>query len=123
MAHTTGHDAQSHSREHVGVVSLAGVKGPTVRQHHLIKGTPTGKNAPALMAEEDTNICTGSCNHLRNPQITELYLREGVALLRCALGLAGWITQSKDDGPLVEGRHVSDDLLSKRTSDCSNSFM
>lgn len=58
VAHATGYNAQGHSREDVGVVSLAGVKGPAVGQHHLIKGTSTGKNAPALTAEEDTNICT-----------------------------------------------------------------
>lgn len=120
MAHTAGYDAQSHSREDVGVVSLAGVKGPAVRQHHLIKGTSTGKNAPALTAEEDTNICTHSCKHLRGPQLLELYLGEGVALLCRALRLTGGVTQSKDDGPLIEGRHVSDDLLSKCTSDRSH---
>lgn len=121
MAHTTGYDAQSHSREDVGVVSLAGVKGPAVRQHHLIKGTSTGKNAPALAAEEDRNICTHSCKHLCGPQLLQLYLCEGVALLCRALRLTGGVAQSKDDGPLIEGRHVSDDLLRKCTSNRSHS--
>lgn len=59
---------------------------------------------------------------LRNPRINEPYLREGVALLCCALRLAGGIAQSKDDGPVIEGRHVSDDLLSKRPSNGSHSL-
>lgn len=57
VAYTTGYHPQSHSGEDVGVVSLAGVEGATVRQHHLIKWTPAGKNAPALVAEEDTTVC------------------------------------------------------------------
>lgn len=60
---------------------------------------------------------------MRNPQIKQLYLREGVALLGCALRLAGGIAQGKDDGPLIEGCHVSDDLLSKGPSNGSHSLM
>lgn len=56
---------------------------------------------------------------LRVPQCGEAgrYLCEFVALLRCALGLAGRIAQGKDDRPLVEGRHVSDDLLGECSCD------
>lgn len=54
---------------------------------------------------------------------TELsYLCEFVALLCCALSLAGRITQSKDDRPLVKRRHVFNDLLGECSSDCSNTF-
>lgn len=57
--------------------------------------------------------------HLRAPQHGEAgpYLCELVALLCCALGLAGRIAQGKDDRPLVEGRHVSDDLLGECSGD------
>lgn len=60
MAYTAGYHPQSHSGEDVGVVSLAGVEGATVRQHHLIKRTSAGKNAAALVAEEDTSVCAHS---------------------------------------------------------------
>lgn len=51
------------------------------------------------------------------------YLRELVALLRCALGLTGGITESEYDRPLVEGRHVFDDLLGERSSNSSHAFV
>lgn len=51
------------------------------------------------------------------------YLSEPVALLRRALRLAGGVTQCKDDRLLVEGSHVFDDLLRKRSCDCCHSFM
>lgn len=51
------------------------------------------------------------------------YLCELVALFRCALSLACGITQGKYDRPLIEGRHVFDNLLSERPSDGSHSFM
>lgn len=51
------------------------------------------------------------------------YLCESVALLCCALSFAGGITQGKDDRPLIEGRHVFDNVLSKRSCDSSHSFV
>lgn len=51
------------------------------------------------------------------------YLCELIALLRCALRLAGRITQGKDDRPLIEGRHVFDNLLGECSSDSSHAFM
>lgn len=60
MAHATGYNAQSHPGEDVGVVSLAGVEGATIRQSHLVKRTSTGKNAAALAAEEDADVCAHS---------------------------------------------------------------
>lgn len=51
-----------------------------------------------------------------------LYLCQVVALLRCALSLAGRVAQSEDDGSLIERRHVFDDLLRKRSSDSSHAF-
>jgi len=51
------------------------------------------------------------------------YLCELVALLRGALRLAGGVTQGKDDRPLVEGRHVFDNLVGERSSDSGDSFM
>lgn len=49
-------------------------------------------------------------------------LCEFVALLCSTLSLAGGIAQSKDDGPLVERRHVFNDLLGERSSDGSHTF-
>lgn len=51
------------------------------------------------------------------------YLCELVALLCRALSLAGRITQGEDDRPLIEGSHVFDDFLSKRSSNRSHAFM
>lgn len=62
-----------------------------------------------------------SCNFGRVSWV-ERYLCELVALLCCALGLAGRITQSKDDWPLVERRHVFNYLLCKGSSNCSDAF-
>lgn len=62
MSHSTGYNTQSHAREDVGVVSLAGVEGASVRQLHLVKRTPAGKDAAALTTEERRreNVCLGS---------------------------------------------------------------
>lgn len=49
VAHTTGDDTQSHSWEHVGVVSLSGVEGTTIGQRHLVEWTSAGKDASALI--------------------------------------------------------------------------
>lgn len=43
-------DAQSHSREHVGIVSLPRNEGPAIFQSHAFKGTSTGKDPSALEA-------------------------------------------------------------------------
>lgn len=72
VAHATGDNAQSHSGEDVGVVSLAGVEGTAVRQYHLIKWTSTGKNAPALVAEEDTDVCARSTRETNSCRIIGL---------------------------------------------------
>ena len=48
VAHTTGNNAQSHPREHIGIVTLARIEGATIRQCHLIEGAPTSKDSPAL---------------------------------------------------------------------------
>lgn len=53
VAHSTGDNAQSNSREDVGVVSLARVEGASISQHHLVKWASTGKDAPALRTVED----------------------------------------------------------------------
>lgn len=45
------------------------------------------------------------------------YIGELIALLGCALCFAGGVAQGEDDGPLVEGRHVLDDLLSEGSAD------
>lgn len=52
MAHPAGYNAQSYAWENVGVVSLARVKGASISQHHLVKRTPAGKDAPTLKTEE-----------------------------------------------------------------------
>lgn len=49
------------------------------------------------------------------------YLCEGVTLLSSALGLAGWVAEREDDWALVEGGHVSDDLLGEGSGHCSHS--
>lgn len=51
VSYSAGYDTQSNSREDVGIVSLSGVEGASVSQHHLIKRTSTGKDAPALVTE------------------------------------------------------------------------
>ncbi len=38
-------------------------------------------------------------------------------LLGGALRLAGWVAEGKDDGPVVEGGHVLEDLLGEDASD------
>ena len=48
VAYAAGDDPQGHPRENVGVVALAGVEGPPVRQRHLAKGTAARKDTPAL---------------------------------------------------------------------------
>lgn len=53
VAHSTGYNTQSNSREDVGVVSLAGVERASISQHHLVKRTSAGKDAPALITEEE----------------------------------------------------------------------
>ena len=45
------------------------------------------------------------------------YLCERVTLLSGAFGLAGWVAEGKNDGTLVEGGHVLDDLLGEGSSD------
>ena len=41
-------DAEAHTREDVGVVSLTGVECPPIRQGDRVKWTATGKDAPPL---------------------------------------------------------------------------
>ena len=41
------------------------------------------------------------------------YLGEAVALLRCALRFTCGVAQGKHDGPLIEGCHVLQNLLSE----------
>lgn len=57
MPDPAGDDTQSHSREHIGVVSLARNEGPAVCQSHALKRTPTGKDPSALEAgrKSETN--------------------------------------------------------------------
>lgn len=54
VAHAAGDDAQSQTWEHIGVVSLAGVKGASVSQHHFVKRTPAGKDAPTLEERKES---------------------------------------------------------------------
>lgn len=51
MSHSTGYNTQSNAGEDVGVVSLAGVEGASVRQLHLVERTPAGKDAATLTTE------------------------------------------------------------------------
>lgn len=52
VADSAGYNAQSDSREDVGIVTLSGVEGAPICQRHLIKGTSTSKDAPALVKEK-----------------------------------------------------------------------
>lgn len=45
------------------------------------------------------------------------YLSEFIALLSGALCFAGGVAQGEDDGSLVVGRHVLDDLLGEGACD------
>lgn len=49
-------------------------------------------------------------------------LGDPVALLSCALGLAGGVAQGKDDRVLVEGGHVPQDLLREGSCDGGNTY-
>lgn len=49
-------------------------------------------------------------------------LSDPVALLSCALGLAGGVAQGKDDRALVEGGHVPQNLLREGSCDGSNTY-
>lgn len=48
------------------------------------------------------NVYNSSALSSSDSSAGDWYLCECVALLCCALGLAGGITQGEDDGPLVE---------------------
>lgn len=62
MPHAAGYNTQSNAGEDVGVVSLAGVEGTSVRQLNFVKRTSAGKDAAALTTEErrGENVCLGS---------------------------------------------------------------
>lgn len=49
----------------------------------------------------------------RVPRAEPRYLGEAVALLRCALRFARGVAQGEHDGPLIEGCHVLQQLLSE----------
>lgn len=49
VANSAGYDAQSHSGEYIGVVSLSGVEAPPISQRHLAERTPAGEDAPPLI--------------------------------------------------------------------------
>lgn len=53
VAHSTGYNTQSNSREDVSVVSLPGVKGTSISQRHFVEWTPTSEDAPALLIERE----------------------------------------------------------------------
>lgn len=50
MPDPTSNDSQSHSREHIGIVSLPRNEGPAIFQGHTLKRTSTGKDPSALEA-------------------------------------------------------------------------
>ena len=54
--------------------------------------------------------------------ITWPHLSQGVGLLSSALRHAGGVTQCKDDGSLVEGSHVLNELLSEGPGDGSSPY-
>lgn len=56
VAHSTGYNTQSNSWEDVGVVALPREEGASISQHHLVKGTTTGKDAPTLMTDRRRRI-------------------------------------------------------------------
>lgn len=49
-------------------------------------------------------------------------LSDLVALLSCALSLAGGVAQGKDDRALVEGSHVPQNLLREGSCDGSDTY-
>ena len=61
MPDPAGDDAQSHSREHVGIVSLPRNEGPAIFQSHALKRTSTGEDPSALEAgrESETKLGDG----------------------------------------------------------------
>lgn len=56
VAHTTGYNTQSDSREDVGVVSLPGVEGTSISQRHLVERAPAGEDASALRTQNE-RVC------------------------------------------------------------------
>lgn len=65
--------------------------------------------------------------HLGHPRLLKInhhltaHLGHFVALFCRTLCFAGWITQSKNDGPFVEGSHIFENLFCESTTNCSNS--
>lgn len=54
-----GDDSQSHSREHVGVVSLPRNEDPAIFQSHALKRTSTGEDPSALEAGRKSEMELG----------------------------------------------------------------
>lgn len=115
MPDGAGSDTQAHPGEDIGVVSLARMEGSPVGQRDGLERAPTGEDAPTL---RQTSVFI----HVSYVQESILrvwsrYFCQRVALLGGALSLAGWVTEGKDDWTLVEGSHISDDLLGEGSSD------
>ena len=92
----TSDDTQSYPRKHIGIVSLTRSECPAIFQSHTLKRTSTGKDSSAL--------------------------GDPVALLSCALSLAGGVAQGKDDRALMEGSHVPQNLLREGSCDGSDTY-
>lgn len=48
VSDAAGGDAQAHSGENVGVVSLAGIERPPIRQRDAVERAAAGEDAPPL---------------------------------------------------------------------------
>lgn len=71
MSQSTCHDTKSHSRKHIGIVSLARIQGPSIWKSDWIKRTATGKNRTPLQHRHMTNF-KKQHNILNKCVITEL---------------------------------------------------
>ena len=116
MSDGAGSDSQAHPRKDVGVVSLTRIESLSSRQGDGVKRTPTGKDAPTLRQ-------TSAFIHVfymqeKIPRVWRRYFCQHVALLGGTLSLAGWVTEGKDDWTVIEGSHISDNLLGESSSDC-----
>lgn len=110
-----GSDAQAHPREDVGVVPLTGMESSPVRQRDGLERAPAGEDAPTL--RKTSVFIHVSCVQEWILRVWSWYFCQRVALLGGTLSLAGWVAEGKDDWTLVEGSHISDDLLGEGSGD------
>lgn len=51
------------------------------------------------------------------------YICKCVGIFRCTLGLCGWVTQGKDDGPFIQDSHGLDDIMCEQAPSSCHTWM